>query len=276
MKMKMIPVVLMLCACTRTNMIKYEYGVFLGLDSDDTDCMEEYRIIVLDAQYFDKEQIQALKKSGHTVYSYINLGSLENFRPYYDKYSKYTLEVYENWEDERWVDVSAPEWQTFMQELAVELTDKGCDGLFVDNTDVYYHYPTEDIFDGVTAILRSFREQGAYISINGGDAYVSEYADRFGDLDIIDAVNQETVFSAIDFDSGTFSRNDPDEQRYFTEYTDKVSSFGKDVYLLEYTSDKALINETDRFCKDRGYRWYASQTLELLYPSADGSQRVIE
>ena len=81
--------------------IKYEYGVFLGADPEDISDMESYRKIVIDAQYFSKEEISSLKESGHIVYSYINLGSVEEFRPYFKTYEKYSLGVYENWDDER-------------------------------------------------------------------------------------------------------------------------------------------------------------------------------
>ncbi|MBR4223478.1 MAG: endo alpha-1,4 polygalactosaminidase, partial [Oscillospiraceae bacterium] len=211
-----------------TDKILYEYGVFLGLDRDDIGVMESYRTIVLDAQYFTAEDIQSLKRSGHTVYSYINAGALEDFRPYYKDYEIYTLDVYENWEEERWVDVSAPKWQAFMSDLAGELMSKGCDGLFVDNVDVYYHYHDDKTFDGITAILSGFKDMGAYVSINGGDVYVTEYADRYGKLDIMDAENQETVFSSIDFGRGTFSSNDEEERRYFMDYIERVGSMGKD------------------------------------------------
>ncbi len=255
-----------ICRCSQDLPVNNEYGVFIGLDRDDTAVMEPYRIIVIDAQYFTKEDIQALKASGHTVLSYINLGALESFRPYYEEYEKYTLDVYENWEEERWVDVTVPEWQEHMAELSSQIMEKGCEGLFVDNTDVYYHYHTSEVFDGITAILREFKNNGAYISTNGGDVYVSEYAEKYGDLDIIDAVNQETVFSSIDFNSGTFGKNSAAERDYFIEYLDTVSAMGKDVYLLEYTTDKSLIKAIDRFCHEKDYRYYASRTLELLEP----------
>ena len=77
--------------------IKYEYGVFLGEEPENISDMEEYNIIVIDAQYFSSEQIAELKSSNHTVYSYINIGSIENFRPYYGEYEDFTIGEYEYW-----------------------------------------------------------------------------------------------------------------------------------------------------------------------------------
>ncbi len=269
--------VVMLGSCSRGGGIKYEYGVFLGITSEDIEKTEGYRIIVIDAQYFTKEQIEGLRQSGHTVYSYINIGSVEDFRPYYEKYEPLTLGVYENWEEERWVDVSKPEWQSFiLDELAPELIEKGVDGFFVDNCDVYYNFPSEEIFGGVEDILRGLKATGRYVSINGGDAFVTEYHKRNGDLDgIMDAVNQETVFSKIEWESSGFSANPADEREYFQSYAEMVAGCGRDVYLLEYTTDPKLITKISEYCADKGFRYYAADKLELLIPdSSGGSQRV--
>lgn len=256
--------------------IKYEYGVFLGSDPEDIEDMESYKKIVIDAQYFSDEEIGKLKDSGHIVYSYINLGSVEEFRPYFDKYSKYGLGVYENWEDERWVDVSQEEWQKFVVgELAKGILDKGVDGLFVDNCDVYYNFKEKKIYEGVTEILKGFKAYGAYVIINGGDTYVKEYAKKNNNLDaVMDAVNQESVFSAIDWDHGKkLTENDSEGRDYFQKYCKLVSDNGKDVYLLEYTKNSKLIEYIKKYCSDNDYTYYASSSLDLVTPGQEiGSQ----
>ncbi len=263
----LLSMMLLFTGCSpRTTETQKEYGVFLGLGREDIALMEGYRMIVLDAQYFLPEDIEQLKRSGHTVLSYINLGSLEDFRPYYDRYVGYTLDAYENWEEERWMDVTVPKWQEFIGDLAGELLAKGCDGLFVDNVDVYYLYHTDAVFDAVTDMLKAMKDLGAYVSINGGDTYVQEYADRYGDLEIIDAINQETVFSAIDFDNNSFYESSETDREYFTEYIERVSALGRDVYLLEYTMDETLIGKIVDYCKEHGYTYYISKSIELTGP----------
>ena len=243
----------------------HDYGVFLGAEPEDTEKMKQYKTIVIEGQAFTKEQVDALKNEGHIVYSYINVGAIENYRSYYKEYEKYTLDVYKNWEDERWVDVAQPEWQSFIIDLAGELKDKDFDGLFVDNLDVYYHYKSDAKFDAITKILKAFKDYGFYVSINGGDVYVTECFNRFDAVnDIFDAVNQETVFSSINWDKkDSFGTQKKSETEYFTEYLDEVSRHGVDVYLLEYTTDAELNKKIESFCNEKGYRYYVSPKLNL-------------
>ena len=247
---------------------KYEYGVFLSLDrsSKNIKKMKDYKVIVLDAQNgFRSSDIRKLKKQGHVIYSYINVGAVENYRDYYNEYVDITLGVYENWSDERWVDVSQKKWQDFiLNKLAVDIKNTGVDGFFVDNVDVYYQYPTKEIYEGVETILKGLKRKGKVI-VNGGDTFVSKYISNNGNLKgVLDGVNQESVFSSIiDYDKDEFGKNDPDSEKYFKSYLKTVKKNKKKVYLLEYTKDKKLKKKIQSYCKKKGYGYYISKKLDL-------------
>ena len=82
--------------------------------------------------------------------TYLNIGSIENFREYYTTYAELAIGEYEHWEKEEWVDVANPDWQKFIGQLSQELYEKGVDGFFIDNCDVYDYDPHESIFEGIT------------------------------------------------------------------------------------------------------------------------------
>ena len=116
----------------------YPYGVFLGIN-DNLAQFKDYEIVVIDAQYFSGEEIDSFRSEGHQVYTYLNIGSLEDFRDYYEEYKDLSLGEYEHWEEEVWVDVSQQKWQDLiLKELVPGLLEKHVDGFFVDNCDVYY------------------------------------------------------------------------------------------------------------------------------------------
>lgn len=245
-----------------------DYGVFLNADASSLKQLKNYDLIVIDAQYFTKSDIELLHQNGTKVYTYLNIGSIENFREYYTTYEKLTIGRYEHWDEEKWVDVADPDWQKFMEQLSQELFEKGVDGFFIDNCDVYYYAPRESIFEGLTAILQNIMTFDKAVIINGGDTYVTEYRERYGTIDhIMTGVNQESVWSAIDFDKGTLYEQTKETRDYYCNYLEACQADGMDVYLLEYTTDKKLIQKIKKYCNEHDFHFYVSNSLELESPS---------
>lgn len=251
-------------ACDFNRTFHQSYGVFLGVN-DDFESLSNYKTVVIDAQYFEKSEIRAFKEKDHKVYSYINIGSLEDFRDYYDEYSDLALGAYEHWDEEVWIDVSSEKWQEFIVgELMSSLVEKGIDGFFVDNCDVYYNYPTPEIMDGLTVMMSAMVDTGLDVIINGGDCYLDAYCESGGEWrDVITGINQETVFSKINWDDESFGRADAEDHEYFCDYIERYAALGADIYLLEYTTDSKLIREIDRYCVRYGYYYYVSDSVEL-------------
>lgn len=240
------------------------YGVYIGADPETIKAKNLEKTIVIDAQYFSKEQIAALKKEGHIVYTYINLGSIETFRDYYSDYEDITLDSYENWEDEKWVDVTSKKWQIFIDEKSDELLDKGVDVFFVDNCDVYYIYPTEEIFESVIKILKDLHKKNTYVLINGGDEFVTAYFEKYGNLDdILDGVNQESVYTSIIWEENALGENTPTDRKYYLDYLKLVMEADKDAYVIEYANDKEIADKARTYAKKNGYYLYISDSILL-------------
>lgn len=190
----------LLSACSASTSDSAEkYIVLIGEDPEITEKLSDIDLLVIDAEYFSQNDIARLRENGiREIYSYINIGSIESFRSYDTDFEKYTLGAYENWPEEKWIDVSAPEWQACTASRVDSLVQKGVDGFFVDNTDVYYNYPQESIYDGILTILDYMDHTGRKIMINGGDCFVKKYLTAEKNV-LIDGVNQENVFTAYDF-----------------------------------------------------------------------------
>lgn len=242
----------------------FDYGVFLSLGAEDSARFRDYHTIVIDAEYFTKENIGTLKEKGHIVYSYINVGSVENFRDFYNQFVGITLGEYENWEEERWVDVSDSSWQKLMFDIAGKYIAKGIDGFFVDNCDVYYNYKTDAIFNGLKTIMENLIFTGKEVIINSGDEFVRKYYEINGNITgVITGVNQETVFSKINFDNNTFGRAVNEDHEFYLDYVKFVEKNGGNVYLLEYTKDAELIKEIIKCCENNKWKYYVSDSIEL-------------
>jgi hypothetical protein len=120
------------------------YAVLIGIDRSRISRLKPYRTVVIEPEGFRASDIRKLHRQKKKVYAYINIGSIEKSRSYYSRFSDITLGDYENWPDERWVDVSKKEWQDFVvDELARKYARQGYDGFFLDNADVYYEVPQQ-------------------------------------------------------------------------------------------------------------------------------------
>ena len=256
---------LMLCSCVQSGgEPRKGYGVFPGSTPEDMEILTGYELAVIDAAYFTKEDITHLHHNGVRVYSYLNIGSLEEFRPFYEEFRDLSLGSYENWSDEYWMDVSEERWIRHIQEQAMELSAKGVDGFFVDNADVYYFYPEEEIYEGLVKILEGLQQQSLDIVINGGDSFVQRAVLDSGEIRIT-GINQECVFTKIDFENNVFLRQDKESEEYFISYVRRCRENGLDVYLTEYIalSEDGLRGEVREFCRSNQYQCYISASLNL-------------
>ena len=241
------------------------YGVFLNLNKRNVKKLYRYKTVVIDAQFFSKEEILKLKKHKIKVYSYINIGSIEKFRPYYSKFKHLTLGHYENWDEERWINVADNSWQNFISnKLAPQLLKKGISGFFVDNCDVYYNFPKKAIYSGLIHLLKALRNKNTPVIINGGDTFVTKYSHTHKNLHrILTGVNQECIFTFIDFKHNTTTSQKPSVRKFFLSYLSKLKKYKVKIYLLEYTKQIYIINKIRAYCNKRKYTFYISPDIEL-------------
>ena len=92
--------------------------------------------------------------------------------------------------------------------------------------------------------------------INGGDVFVTKYRKTYGSAkDIMTAVNQESVWSSIQFETGTFGKQPEDVRKYFSDYVQKCKKDGME--------DKKLIRRIKQYCRKNKFHYYISDSIEL-------------
>ena len=253
------------------------YGVFLGVDKDNfsIDLFEGYDMVVVDAQELRSEQLAQLHATGHTVYSYLNVGSIEDSRDYYEQFEDIMLARYKNWPEENWIDVTREEWQEFVTgDLPDRIYDRDpkTDGLFLDNFDIYYYLTGslkyrekgEAAYEALVRILQAYREKEIPVLVNGAEVFVQRLLEE-GKETLIQGVNQETVFTRIkNYRKDRFDEQDEEETEYYTDYLQACSDAGLQVFLLEYTDDVSVEARIEQYCREQGYRYYISDHVNLI------------
>ena len=261
-----LSVIILLFSCNNNKKnLTSSYAVLIGLNPEDAAVLSNYQTVVIDAQYFTKDEIAAVQANGTAVYTYLNIGSIETFREGYDSMKEFILAPYDNWPDEYWVDVSRTEWQGFVADQAAALVEKGVDGFFLDNADVYYLYPSDAIYNGIVEMITSLEQYDKPILINGGDVFVSRaMLDAAKPLSAITGVNQECVFTNINFTTGALIRQSSEDSRYYQAYLARCKEAGLDVYLTEYAKfNKSVYNEIAQYCDQNGFHYYISSSINL-------------
>ncbi|MBP5656214.1 Ig-like domain-containing protein [Candidatus Saccharibacteria bacterium] len=241
------------------------YGVFLGVDHDDgwsssrLKQLFNYKLVVIDFQEFKKADIDKLHAKGIKVYTYLNIGSIENWRSYWKTYKKYALGDYEGWPGEKWIDVSKTAWQNYITgTLAPKLKNMGADGFFIDNADVYYHYKRDGIYKGLQTILKKVHSYGKPVLINGGDVFVKKAMGDNSYLNLFDGVNQEEVFT-----TNSYKTQSSSETKYLKSYLATVKAKNLKVYLLEYKANSSNLKKIKDYCSTNGFAYHNAKSKDL-------------
>ena len=257
----------------RTTPTSYEYGVFLGANSSSLERISKYKNVIIDLDEFTQKDIDYLKDQGCKVYYYLSVGSLEKYRSYYEEFKDLTFMDYDNWPDERWIDVSSNVWQEHLVSEATRFKNLKSDGIFMDNFDVYYiakeEYECsesfkEGIYNGCVSILNKLDETGLELIINSG----TDFLERLNEenptmLDKIDVYAQECVYSSIvDYQKDTFGKQDQETSTYYKSIIDFMKNHSK-ILLIEYTNDESLMNEIARYCDTNTCYYYISSSVNL-------------
>ncbi len=99
-----------------------------------------FDVEMYDIDLFDvaAEDIAALQADGRTVICYFSAGSWEQWREDAADFPAAALgDLLENWEDERWLDITSDVVRAVMEERLDLAAQKGCDGVEPDNVDGY-------------------------------------------------------------------------------------------------------------------------------------------
>ena len=258
----------------------YSYGVFLGATSEDTNKLRnsKYQKLVLDIDEFSIQDIWSIADKGKEIYAYLSVGSLENYRDYYEDYRDITFMDYDNWPDERWVDVSSTAWQEHIVSEANRINHflgpDTINGVFIDNLDVYYIASevylesteefVEGIYEGCLTIISELSKVFDSLLVNSGSTLLERMHDENNNLlNKIGGYVQECVFSNIvDYEHDIFSRQNNEDHEYYKSVIEMMSNYS-DILLLEYTTDKSVISDIVEYASTYEYHYFISSHVDL-------------
>lgn len=209
-------------------------------------------IIVIEPEDYTDADILSIKKKGYKILGYLSIGTISTERSFYKTYSKYKKKRLPDWHKEYYMDMTKTQWTDFLISRAKKLKNRGFDGWWLDNLDVYEEYKSSKTFAACWDLLKSTKNIGGYVMVNGGSEFFDNAMDKKKDLSkIVDGITQEEVFSLIKNYSGkgTFGVQKANQSNWYKTYMKRLLSFKVQTFLLEYTRNTSLKQKIIDYCK---------------------------
>lgn len=247
------------------------YAAFLGRSENNDKDFDLYSNISIELDEFSEAKINSIKQKSN-IFAYLNVGSLENYRDYYNTFKSATFMDYDNWPDERWIDVTNTNWQNYIiNTLAKSFKEKGAYGVYMDNVDVYTIFKEEKMNYSSAAIalkniIKGVNDLGLKVMINGGSEFLDDMFDKNDDIfNSIYAYHQEEVFSLIlDYDKNIFGKQNDEDKAFYQGIAGKMKAKGKEIFFLEYTKDESLKQAIKTYCDSKKYNYYIAENIDLI------------
>jgi hypothetical protein len=162
-----------------------------------------FDLVVLDGESASAGKVAAIRRaSGGLVLAYLDVGTIESYRGWYNAAKPYRLDYWGDW-GEWYANVNAAGFRSLMLgRVAPAMLAKGFDGLFLDNTDMTETHAAQKpgmraLVNGLSRLVRS---RGKLLMAQNG-AGVNWPLRRF-----YDGVNFEDVSFSYDFDRHAYFR----------------------------------------------------------------------
>ena len=171
----------------------------------DGETLRRSEVAILDAGHYSVDEIAALREDGVLSLGYVNIGEVEDWRPFADRVDP-AWELGENplWAGHRFVDAREAGWQDLVVgTVARAVVAKEFDGLFLDMADVAAVFP--ETTDGVVALIRALRETYPthVLVMNRGLVVLDRVADD------VDGLLVEGVFARYDLAAERYEPTPP-------------------------------------------------------------------
>ena len=228
-------------------------------------------ILVIQPQDYTNKQIQDLRAAGYTLLGYLSVGSISDQRSYYKTLKPYRLSKLQDWPHEYYIDLRKPAVRDFLANRTKELSNRGFQGWWLDNLDVYEYHKSTAMYDSIIILLKRIRaiDTSKYIMINGGSQFLDKLMDKdktHNTITFIDGVTQQEVYSLIkDYSGkGKFGEQKKDMHSWYKSYMKRLLRHGLQAFLLEYTKSSSLKTRIKNFCKNYSMTgYYISEDVNL-------------
>ena len=162
-----------------------------------------FDLVVTDGESASAKDVATIRQSGGgLVLAYLDVGTIEDYRGWYEAAKLYRLDYWGDW-GEWYANVNAAGFRSLLlKRVAPAMLAKGFDGLFLDNTDMTETHPAQKagmraLVGGLSRLARARRK--LLMAQNGADV-------NWPLRRLYDGINFEDVSFSYDFDRNVYIR----------------------------------------------------------------------
>lgn len=186
-----------------------------------------YDVVVVDGDT-PAARVKQLRAGGAVVLGYLDVGTIEPYRSWYQAAKPYRLDYWPDW-GEWYADVASPGFRRLIaSRVAPQTLRRGFDGLFLDNVDMIETHRGQRA--GMLALVRRLARLPGLLFAQNGDDVIGPF------LRYLDGWNREDVTRTYDFDTKRYVAVSPGDHAAAIATIRRIAARGKLVTATDYVA----------------------------------------
>jgi len=216
-----------------------------------------YTYVILESAHFSAKDIETIKENNTYVLGYISLGEVNEAAPHYEGLKGKTLGENKLWNSHVLNLKDETTQKTLLNLFEMNMTQKGLDGMFLDNIDNYTKYgPTPENKLELVHFLKTVKQKfpDIFLMQNAG-LLITENTHNF-----IDAIAIESVATNYDFKKNTYRLRNKKEFKQQLSQLEKIhATYNTPVIFIEYARTKKMKKNILKRIKQKNWPYFIGQ-----------------
>lgn len=219
--------------------------------------VSNYEMVVVEPDFFSKQEMDALKATGTKIISYTTLGEIDSNRWYFPMMeARGFIGTNQNW-GSSYIDLSdSVNRSIILDKVIPEIVVKGVDGIFLDTIDAVAPYTDRsDLEPFMIQLIQEIRKRyPELIIIQNAGLFLLEESSSY-----VDAVLVESIASGYDFDNEEYLIRDLTSFNSRVEMLQNVSmEYDLPVFIIDFASSSQGVLEIRSRLDSLNYPYFIS------------------
>ena len=211
-----------------------------------------YKVVVIEAQHYIKEEIEVFRKNNDKVLGYLSLGEVHPSAWYFNDMEPYVFSQNKDWGG-YYLQFTDTHVQSILLQVISAMMSKNLDGLFLDNLDNFSAWGTlQGQKDQMVNFIHQIKKKYPQIFLmqNRGLFALQELKGA------TDAVLVESLITMYNFDTKSYGYRDSASRVVLEKELKAQKKMDIPIYVLEYAESKIMKKAIEHKLNKLGYPYF--------------------